>query len=346
MKGKIQTVLGLIDPDDLGVTLTHEHLLIDMVIYYLEPSGAGERTIARGPVTTENLFWIHNNQFSNQDNLQVMDEAVSIEEVSHYKNEGGNSLVELSNRNFGRDPLGLARISRATGLNIIMGSGYHIAAAQGPDYDRKTEDDIEQEFITDIQLGVGDTGIHSGIMGELGCSWPLEEREKKCLRAAARAQQKTGACMSIHPGRSEKSPMEIIRLLEDAGADINRVIMGHMDRILHSPKVRREIVSTGCCVEYDAFGAHIFNPIAWGALPRPCDRERIEQIIEFIRDGHLNQILVSQDICMKTKLTRYGGFGYAHILRNIVPHMLNMGMTREQITTILVDNPRRLLQIV
>jgi phosphotriesterase-related protein len=345
--GKVQTVLGVIDADDLGVTLPHEHLLIDMAVSFFGVEGAGFKKLAYEPVAIENLSWLWHNPFSSLDNLRLQDEALAIEEVMLFKKEGGNTIVELTNSGLDRDPIGLAHISRVTGINVIMGSGYYVGNAQDPDYDRKTEDEIAEEIIGDIEVGVGNTGICAGIIGEIGCSWPLQDREKKTIRAAARAQQQTGAAINVHPGHVENSPMEIITLLDEAGADINGVVMSHIDRLIHSLSTRRELAKAGCYLEYDLFGSHIFNPIGLrvgGGLPRPCDRERIEQIIELIDAGYLKQILVSQDICMKMKLIRYGGNGYVHILRNIVPHMLRLGITREQIHTIVVENPKRMLQ--
>ena len=140
--------------------------------------------------------------------------------------------------------------------------------------------------------------------------------------------------------------MEIIRFLDDAGADIGRVIMGHMDRTGFLPATIREIARTGCYLEYDIFGGNPFYPLHFGVFNRPCDRERIEQIGELISEGFLNQILISQDTCLKSKLVRYGGQGYAHILLNIVPQMLARGITQEHIRTLMVENPSRYLCFV
>ena len=137
--------------------------------------------------------------------------------------------------------------------------------------------------------------------------------------------------------------MVIFRVLDDAGADIRRVIMGHIDRTGFLSATRREIARTGCGLEYDIFGGNPFYPLRFGVFNRPCDRERIEQIKELIDEGYLGQILISQDICLKSKLVRYGGQGYAHILRNIVPQMLARGIGEEHIQTIMVENPHRLL---
>ncbi|GAG09468.1 unnamed protein product, partial [marine sediment metagenome] len=136
MAGKVQTVLGVIDAEDLGVTLPHEHLLTDLSVWFTEPKEAGLKKLAYEPVSIKNRDWIWHNPQSNLDNGRFLDEEVVIEEVLLFKREGGSTIVELSNVNIGRDPLGLARISRATGINVVMGSGYYVGEVQGPDYDR------------------------------------------------------------------------------------------------------------------------------------------------------------------------------------------------------------------
>jgi phosphotriesterase-related protein len=274
----------------------------------------------------------------------LLDEDVAVKEAMLFKKEGGGTIVDVTSASLSRDLPALKRISRATGLNIITGSGYYVMSGAGiQGLDNKTEDEIAEEIVTDILVGAGNTDIRAGIIGEIGCSWPLQDREKKSLRACARAQRRTGAAITIHPGRHENSPMEIIRFLDDAGADIGRVIMGHMDRTGFLPATIRDIAKTRCYLEYDIFGGNPFYPLHFGVFNRPCDRERIEQIVELINEGFLNQILISQDTCLKSKLVRYGGQGYAHILRNIVPQMLARGITGEHIKTIMVENPSRYL---
>ncbi len=341
---KAQTVLGLIHSGDLGITLPHEHLLIDMEIWFEEPKETELKKLAFEPVSIENISWIMYNQYNNLDNLRLLDEEVAVKEAMFFKKEGGGTIVDVTSASLSRDLPGLKRISRATGLNIITGSGYYVVSgASCRDFDKKNEDEIAEEIVTDILVGACHTEIRAGIIGEIGCSWPLQDREKKSLRACARAQKRTGAAITIHPGRHENSPMEIIRFLDDAGADIGRIIMGHIDRTGFLPATIREIAKTGCYLEYDIFGGNPFYPLHFGVFNRPCDRERIEQILELINEGFLNQILISQDTCLKSKLVRYGGQGYAHILRNIVPQMLARGITQEHIKTIMVENPSRYL---
>ncbi len=341
---KAQTVLGLVHPDELGITLPHEHLLVDAKILFSEPQEAELKKRAFEPVSIDNISWINYNQYSNLDNVRLLDEDVAIKEAMFFKNVGGGTIVDVTTAGLSPNFPALKRISQATGLNIIAGAGYYVLAGEArQEFDKKTVDEIAEEIIAEILVGDSHTKIRAGIIGEIGCSWPLQDSEKKLLRASARAQQKTGAPITIHPGRHANSPIDIIGFLDDAGADIGRVIMGHMDRTGFLPATIQEIAKTGCYVEYDIFGGNPFYPLRFGVFNRPCDRERIEQIIELIDTGYLKQILVSQDTCLKSKLVCYGGQGYAHILSNIVPQMLARGITEEQIKTIMVENPARFL---
>ena len=91
MRGKVQTVLGVIAADELGVTLPHEHFLIDLSVRFQHPVRMSDRAMSLKPVTLENLGWIHYHPMSNIDNLQLMDEDVAIREGLIYKHSGGGS---------------------------------------------------------------------------------------------------------------------------------------------------------------------------------------------------------------------------------------------------------------
>jgi phosphotriesterase-related protein len=346
LTGKVQTVLGPIAPEDLGITLPHEHLISDGSCWFVEPSEATEKAMVHHPVTLDILWWLRYHLFQNMDDLLLLDEQEAITEAIDFKLAGGNSIVELSNIGLGRDPAALARISRATGLNVIMGSGYYLAVSHGPEMDAKTEEEITDEIVRDIMVGVANSGIRSGIIGEIGCSWPLADNERKSLRAAARAQQLTGAALNVHPGQSEEAAMEIVKILDDAGADLTRTVIDHIDRAVRNPENRIKLAKTGCYLEYDLFGREGYYPMHHRVIDLPNDAQRINEIIELINKGYLNQMLISQDIWNKTQRCAYGGWGYAHILRDTLPVMRVKGMTEEQIHTIMVENPKRLLTFV
>ena len=341
LAGQAQTVLGPIAGEAMGITLPHEHLLIDFEVMFREPANGGERGLARQPVSLANLGWVRHNFSSNLDNLQLLDEAVARDEALLFKHAGGQTFVDPTNRGLARDPLALARVARATGLNIIMGSGYYVAAAHPPDMDRRTAEDIARELITDLTEGVDGTGVRAGFIGEIGTTWPWTDNEQKVLRAAVAAQRETGAALMIHPGRHERLPLAIVDFIRKEGADLDRTIMCHIERTIADPAVLLELAATGVRLEYDLFGLETsyypYNP----AFDMPNDGERMRQILFLIERGHLAQILMSHDIAYKHCLTKWGGFGYRHLLVNVIPRLRAKGADDKTVQTLLIDNPRR-----
>src|SRR5256886_16171403 len=201
LSGQVQTVLGSIGAEEIGVTLPHEHLLIDFEVMFVEPTAPRDKERSREPVSLANLGWVRQHFNANLDNLRLTDEQVAADEILLFKHAGGRTVVDPTPKTLARDPLALARIARATGLNIVMGAGYYVHASHPPDVDRRTVDDLAREMIAAVTIGIGDTGIRAGLLGEIGTTSPWTENEKKVLRAAIAAQRETGAPLMIHPGR-------------------------------------------------------------------------------------------------------------------------------------------------
>jgi phosphotriesterase-related protein len=341
--GKAQTVLGPIDGTELGITLAHEHVLMDGSALYTEPSASSDKGRAFKLVDWDVLSWLRYHPFENADNLRLLDEDTMTLEVLHFKAAGGRSIVDQGNNGLGRDANALARISRLTGLNIIMGSGYYTANSLNPAVFSKSVEAISEEIVTDVTRGVAGTGIKAGLIGEIGTSWPIHEFEKKSLLAAVKAQQQTGAPINVHPGRHPLGPISAARILVEAGADMTRVAFSHIDGRVRTHDGRLELARLGCYLEYDLFGYEGHFPVFAGSDPidLPNDTTRIYEIRDLMEEGFLNQILISHDIVCKTKLVRYGGWGYAHISNYVVPMMLKRGISQEVIDTIMIENPRR-----
>jgi len=341
LAGQAQTVLGPIAGEAMGITLPHEHLLIDFAVMFREPATGAERGLSRQPVSLANLGWVRHHFSSNLDNLQLLDEVVARDEALLFKHAGGQTFVDPTNRGLARDPLALARVARATGLNIIMGSGYYVDAAHPPGMDRRTADDIARELVADLTVGVDGTGVRAGFIGEIGTTWPWTDNEKKVVRAAVAAQRETGAALMIHPGRHERLPLAIVDFIRKEGADLERTIMCHIERTIADAGVLLELAATGVRLEYDLFGLETsyypYNP----AFDMPNDGERMRQILFLIERGHLAQLLMSHDIAYKHCLTRWGGFGYHHLLVNVIPRLRARGADDRTVQTLLVDNPRR-----
>jgi len=347
MSGKAQTVLGPINGEDLGVTQPHEHLIIDAVqAIFSQPDDEGKK-LAFQPMTTELVPWVRQHRNENMDNCQLLDVEEAIKEALLYKELGGKTICDMSNKGLGRDPKALVRISKETGLNIIMGSGYYVNTGHPKDMD-KTVEEITEEIVRDVTEGVDGTGIKAGMIGEIGCVWPLHPNEKKAVIAAAKAQQITGAPVNIHPGRKRGSSFDLIDILREAGADLSRVVMSHIDIRVRTHEERVALAKTGCYLEYDNFGWNGPTPV-WAfkdwdpAIDIPDDTKRVNEIKQLLADGFINQIVLSSDICFKHRLHRFGDHAYALVLGQIVPLMKKVGITQKEIDMMLIDNPRRLL---
>src|SRR5215471_908466 len=341
LTGKALTVLGIVDADALGVTLPHEHLLIDFAVMFREPAAASDKGLAQQPVSMANVGWVRQNFNANLDNLRLLDEQTAQDEIMLFRRVGGQTVVDPTNISLSRDPLALARISRATGLNIVMGAGYYVAATHPADMDHRSEDSIVSEIGREVTRGVGDTGVRAGLIGEIGNTWPWTENEKKVVRAAVEAQKQTGAPLMIHPGRDEAAPMQIVELIAKHGGDLRHTVMCHIERTIADARHLYDLAATGVWLEYDLFGLensyYPYNP----DFDMPNDGGRMAQILRLIEDGHARQVLMSHDIAYKHLLTKWGGCGYHHLLVNVVPRLRRKGLDDQGIRGLLVDNPRR-----
>jgi phosphotriesterase-related protein len=337
----VQTVLGAIAPEAMGITLPHEHLLIDFKVMFAEPATARDKGRAAEPVSLANLGWVRQNFNANLDNLRLTDEQVAIDEIRLFQHAGGATVVDPTPVTLARDPLALARIARATGLHVVMGSGYYVAASHPPDMDARSVDVLACEMIADVTVGAAGTGVRAGLLGEIGTTYPLTENERKVLRAAVIAQRETGAPLMVHPGRHPGMPMELAEFVRREGGDIARTIMCHIDRTIADVRAVIELARTGIWLEYDLFGLensyYPYNP----SFDMPNDGGRMAHVLALIEAGYGDRLLLSHDIAYKTSLVKYGGYGYHHLLVNVVPRLRRKGVDDAGLRRLLVENPSR-----
>jgi phosphotriesterase-related protein len=343
-----RTVLGDIPAHELGVTLAHEHLIVTLVNpNFTAPREITELEMADEPMSRDIFEWVLENWTNNRDNLVLDDEELAIAEVLRYRRAGGVSLVDVTSVGIGRDPMALTRIAQATDLNIIMGCGYYVEATHPVSLEGATDESIASELINDVRVGANETSVRAGIIGEIGCSWPLGKREVIVLRGAALAQQELKCGLSISPGKHPNAPFELMRLLEQTGAESTRVIMCHIERTLSKLAEIEALADSGCYLEFDLFGVQEAGAYydALG-ITIPTDTERLDQIRRLMSNGYADRVLISQDVGSKHRLTRYGGHGYEHILVTVVPLMRDQGFTDDDIRQVLINNPRDALTLV
>ena len=341
----VMTVLGKIDAKDMGVTTPHEHIFIDMKVFFTEPEEIGAKQLAYSPVTIDKLGILKRNCFALLDNVQMMDYETQKKEIEYFKLAGGKTVVDASNIGLGRDPELMRRISIETGLNVVIGSGYYVEGAQKPEVLDLTIEQMEENIVNEFKNGIGHTGIKPGFIGEIGVGHVMMPFEKKSLIAACRAQKRTGAPLMIHINPWSTQGREAMEIVKEHEIDPKKVVICHVD-VENREDYIFELLEMGVYIEFDNFGKeNDCEPweVRPGNGPFVTDRERVALIKKIIDRGYVKQLLFSTDICLKSLLHSYGGWGYDHVITNILPVLRYMGVTQEQIDEIMIHNPARWL---
>lgn len=302
MKGReVITVRGAIDPAAMGITQTHEHLVLDAMDHY---GGYG---------------------------FVIDDEDLIVEELKAFSGAGGRTICDVTVDEIGRNPQALARISAASGVHVVMGAGWYREFGYPREVEERTSNELADVLVRDIELGVGDTGIRAGFIGEIGTGRHyVKPAEERVFRAAALAQARTGVVISTHTTRWGTLAMEQIAMLQEFGADLSRVIIGHLGdrRGVHH---LLPIAARGVYVEVDNIGYLDYQP----------ESVRADNVAALVAEGFVDQVLLSEDICMLDHLAAYGGKGYGYLLNTFVPMLHERGVSDEHVKRMLVDNPAR-----
>jgi predicted metal-dependent phosphotriesterase family hydrolase len=299
---EVMTVLGPIPAAQLGVTLPHEHLLVDF--FRVSMNGDG-----------------------------ILDDVpLAIDEVAQFKANGGRTIVEVTSGGLGRQPADLKRISEATGVHIVMGSGWYKERFFGPEVYETPTHLLADMIVRDLTEGVDGTGIRAGIIGEVGSMGSyIAPSEERVMRAAARAHRRTGVAIMTHAIRSPVG-LDQLDILAEEGADLRRIIIGHCDSY-PEPDYHEAIARRGAFVEFDRVqGKHEWETAKRAAL-----------VLSLVEKGYIEHVLLAQDICEKSSLRAYGGQGYSFVITHFAARLRAAGLSDAQLHTILVENPRAAL---
>ncbi len=341
MAKRVTTVRGDISPDQLGKTLVHEHLLWDASMWgHRLPAELGERQRFQQPVQMGNRGHVVYHNFNYPDNLIQMDTGIAIEEAMKFRLAGGSTICDVSNTGIGRDPAPLHAIAVATGLHIVMGAGRYVESSWEKPDTKKSIAELKREMVSEFRDGVGPQRLKPGVLGEIGISSIQSQLEMQNLAASGMAQKELGCPLLIHTPIWEKNGNRILDVLREAGADTAKVALSHLDPTMEDYDYADSLARRGAYIVFDQFGMEVMTH---EGVFLPSDGMRIRTIVEQIRRGNLQRILLSHDVAFKICLTRWGGFGYAHILENIVPRLMQAGISEEQIEVMLVENPKTFL---
>jgi phosphotriesterase-related protein len=331
------------EPRELGVTLPHEHLLLDFTGAKMHPRYCSPDDVSELEFKMENLGKIRQFPYSVRRNLSIDSVDQAISELKLFKSAGGNTLVDVTSIGIRHSTEHLPRISKETGVNIIIGTGFYVDASVSPDTKMLSVQELCDAIVSEVCEGVEGTGVKCGVIGEVGVSYPMTDFEKKSLQAAAKAQQVTGAPLIIHPGRDERSPPHILDVLEEAGADLSRTVMSHIDRTVLADDALIKLAKRGCYLEYDMFGTEVSHYQFVKETDMPSDAQRVQKVKTLVNSGFSHRLLLSHDIHTKHRLVCYGGHGYGHLLENVVPKMEERGISRDTIDSLITENPQQWL---
>ncbi|UGX89007.1 phosphotriesterase family protein [Phyllobacterium meliloti] len=332
------TVNGPIAADALGITLMHEHILNDCRCWWHAPKTPERQYLAGGFVCIEILGELKQDPFVNKHNITLDDEPLAISELRAFAIEGGQTVVEPTCRGIGRNPLALRRIAKAAGLNVVMGAGYYLGSSHPDEVAAMTVEDIASEIVREAVEGVDGTDVKIGLIGEIGVSSDFTTEEEKSLRGAAQAQLRTGLPLMVHLPGWYRLGHRVLDIVEQEGADIRHTVLCHMNPSHDDFSYQSELASRGAFIEYDMIGMDYFY--ADQQVQCPSDEEAARAIVRLGEAGYLDRILLSHDVFLKMMLTRYGGNGYAYILRHFLPRLERHGLDRAALDQMMRANPR------
>jgi phosphotriesterase-related protein len=332
----IHTVLGPIEAGELGVTSMHEHLLADARVLRAparEPLPASDR------VTIENLGFLRWNLLALEDNLVLDDARLAGEELERAAALGQRAIVDLTVWGLGARPRDLPAIARAAGIHVIAGCGAYLDRPHPPEVEGRSADELAERFAAALEHEIEPgSRVRAGLLGLIGTSEPVTESERRVLGAAGAAAGRTGAAVTVRLDPSARRGEWVLAQLADAGCPPAQVIFGNVDEFADRGYLGA-LARAGATLEW-CFGNEAYYRDGY---KDPTDAERLDAICALLDDGFGDRCVLGCSVWTKTQLRAYGGMGYDHLLRRIVPTLRARGVPDGVLDAMLVDNPRRLL---
>ncbi len=357
----VMTVRGPIDPDDLGFTSMHEHILCDCSIFYKRTEGKFPEDLpvkGTDQVRLENIGLHQSNISITLDACLLQDEDMMTQEMLDFKESGGQAMVDMSTPGLRCDLPGIKRISEAADVHIIATTGLYTEDTW-PDVFKGRSIEAHVAFMLDeIENGIEDTGIKPGAIKMAVTT--LTEGEELALRAAGRVSNETGLMITVHPGfEIGNDGRRIVKILAEEGADLERVVIAHGDGffvgtdlktlILNpdtwklSTDYHKELLDQGVNISIDCFG-HNWSLEVLGSMIEK-DWHRLGGLVALIKDGYSPQLHLGTDTFIKILTRRGGGHGYSRLTKFVIPAMRDVGVSDFDIRQMTVENPKRLLTI-
>ena len=300
----IQTVRGMIEPCEIGYTMSHEHLCLDL-----------------------------SKVRKNEDSTYGYSNTV-IKEIEKAKAYGVKTFVEVTCNDMGRNIQQLTLLSEACDVHIIAATGFYLDEYH-PDFIKEASvEEIAEIFVHDLTVGIDNTGIKAGVIGEVASSESMTKNECKVLQAAAFAAKKTGCAVITHC-QIGKLGDEQAEIFIEMGMNPEKVVLGHID-LSDDLAYMCRLLDLGFNIAFDTIGKTAYL----------SDEKRAENLKYLIDKGYAGQIVLSQDISRKSYFSESGKYdGYTTVLKGFLPRLSKLKVRQEDIEKMLVSNPQRIFNI-
>jgi len=310
----VNSVMGPIDPKELGFTLMHEH------INSVNPS----------------MNYAFPDWFNQKETI-----SKAIKQLKEAKQHGLKTIVDATPFNLGRDIRLLREVSEKSDIHIIASTGfYHI---EEPFLFGWNIDHLVNLLIQEVDTGIQGTEIKPGVI-KCASETDISNTNERLLRVAARAHKQCGLPVITHSSSVNKNGLAQQEILSDEGVDSKKLVIGHCGDTV-DVNYLESILETGCYIGLDRFGIDSLLPM----------NSRVDVFVELCEKGYENQLVVSHDYNVYIdwfpkekypifKAARAPKWSFHHIMEDIIPVLLEKGISKKQIKTITKENPMKIFQ--
>ncbi len=333
----VQTVTGPVPVSELGPTVTHEHVFLDSRDGFSARPDAIDPDM---PVTPQTRAIVDRYPLSVRDNLLLDDPDMAVRELRTARDAGLRTLVEATSLYTGRQPARLFAAARASGVQIVMGSGLYMERAIPPQMRDWSEDALMRLVETDLLEGaLTEHGrIRPGVIGEVGVSARPTALERRSLRASARVAHAHGVPLSVHLPAWDRAGHDVLDEIEAATGTIRGVLLGHLNPMAQDLDYMASLAQRGAWLGLDMMG----NALDYGqGRKSPDDATNLANLRALLAAGLGPRLLLSSDVGQKNMLRANGGQGYGHVLDRILPALAATATPPQTGRDLVTLNPRR-----
>ena len=319
---QVETMRGPVEVDDLGPTLMHEHVFV-LNTEHVQNYGPG-------------AWWDEDQQV-----------AEAVDKLRRLADKGVTTIVDPTVIGLGRYIPRLQRIAPEVALNIVVATGLYtygdlpfVYAQRGPGAPLGGDEPMVADFVRDITEGIADTGVKAAFLKCAVEHADLSPGVERALRAVAATHKETGVPITVHTNPGQQTGTKVVEILRQEGADLTKVVLGHAGDSNDVDHLK-SLADTGAILGMDRFGVDIYN----------STDDRVSTIAALAADGYADRMVLSHDAScyidwfgpdfMQLHETLTPNWHYEHISDDVLPALLERGVTPAQIDQMMVENPRR-----